>query len=271
MRRALLLAASLLGAVAAAAPARPPEALQVARRQLDQELDLERKKTQTLGEAVERRKAHLRRRLRALYRLSQGGYVRLLVGADTPALLFARKDGLRRIVARDLAELSSVRRELDELSSERARLREREQRLADLDAEARAARPAPQSPFDKRDGLYRPVGGAVVGRFGRYRDASGVELTRDGVELAARPGEPVRALAAGEVRAVEELPGLGRCAIVDHGGGWSSLVGRLARVPVQAGQRVAAGEHLGEAAGPTVAVQVAQGEAWLDPGYWLAR
>lgn len=112
--------------------------------------------------------------------------------------------------------------------------------------------------------------GAVVGAFGRRRDGSGLLVTRDGLELATRVGEPVRAAAAGEVRAVEDLPGLGRAVIVDCGGGWLTLTARLAAVTVRQGERVAAGDTVGEAAGTTVQLQVSESGQWLDPAPWLA-
>jgi septal ring factor EnvC (AmiA/AmiB activator) len=248
---------------------RPPEALEAEQRAQAQELDHLVRKADALSGALVERRAHLRLRLRELYKLSQGGYVRLLLGAESPADLFARRDAARRILGRDLAELDAVREELAELNGVRERLREGEQRAAELAKEARETVP---TGLARKHALYRPVGGPLVARFGPYPDPeTGVELSRDGVELHTTPGDAVRAAADGEVRTVGELPGLGICVVVDHGDGWSTLLARLASPKVRPGQRVHAGERLADAAGATVQLQLMQGGMWLDPAAWLAR
>ena len=132
--------------------------------------------------------------------------------------------------------------------------------------------PSAAHPLARKEGLYRPVGGPIVGRFGAFRDhESGVVLSRDGVELRARPNEPVRAVASGVVAEVQNLPGLGLAVIVDHGDGWLSLIAHLAAPLVQRGDNVHAGQHLADAAGKTVHLQIAEGGALLDPTAWLAR
>lgn len=258
-------------ALVAASPARagrPPESLEAERRALGLEVDLLRKKTSALESVAESRRAHLRRRVRALYRISQGGYVRMLVTAEDPAELFARRDGMRRIIRRDLDELSSVKTELADLDGDRARLRARERRAADLDSAV--AEPS-QHALSRKQALYRPVAGAVVGNFGRYRDGAGIVATRDGVELSTHHGETVRAVAAGEVKSVGELPGLGLAIVVDHGDGWYSLLARLAAPRVAPGSTVKPGDHLADAAGATIQLQLAEQGAWIDPTAWLAR
>src|SRR5207244_3093516 len=98
--------------------------------------------------------------------------------------------------------------ELADLAQDRERLRQRERRAFELDG-------APPSPtagaFPARAaGLTRPVPGSIVGRFGPGHDPrSDLDFTRDGVLLRAPAGEPVKAVAAGTVRAIDTLPGLG--------------------------------------------------------------
>jgi septal ring factor EnvC (AmiA/AmiB activator) len=261
-----LLLAALVGAGARAA--RPPEALETEERAQAAELDHLIKKADALSASMVERREHLRKRLRAMYKLSQGGYLRLLLGAETPAELFARRDGMRRVIGRDLDELESVQAELGELAGVREALREGERRAAELATEARDERP---EGLARRGALVRPVDGEVVAPFGPFRDEeTGVELGRDGVELRALPGEAVRAAAAGEVRSVAEVEGLGTTVIVDHGQGWRTLIARLAQPRVRAGSTVAAGDPIARAAGATVHLELAQGAAWLDPVAWFA-
>jgi len=262
-------ALALLAVSSVALAGRPPEALEAEQRAQAQELEHLVRKADALSSAMVERRAHLRRRLGEMYRLSQGGYVRLLLGAESPSDLFARRDAARRILRRDLAELEAVQGELSELHGLRERLREGERRAAELAKEARETVP---TGLARKNALYRPVAGAIVAGFGPYLDPeTGLELSRDGVELAVKPLEPVRAPADGEVRSVGEAPGLGLAIVVDHGDGWATLLGRLASTKARVGQRVRAGERLGEAAGPTVHFQLSQGGMWLDPAAWLAR
>jgi septal ring factor EnvC (AmiA/AmiB activator) len=267
VRNFLIISAICIGASTARA-GRPSEAIEAERKSLGLEVELLRKKTSALEGSVDARQAHLRHRLRALYKISQGGYVRMLVSAESPAELFARRDGVRRIIHRDLDELSSVKSELADLEADRSRLRARERRAAELDASLAGTEP---EPLERKQALYRPVGGAIVGAFGRYRDAIGIVATRDGVEIATRRGEPVRAVGGGEVTSVAELPGLGLAIVVDHGGGWVSLVARLTAPRVAPGSLVKPGDHLADAAGDTIQLQLSEEGSWIDPTAWLAR
>lgn len=266
---AALLCIAAIVAPAMALAGRPPESRDAERRALDLEMDLLHKKIAALGNGVALRQEHVKKRLRALYKISQGGYLRLLVSAETPAELFERRNGVQRVIRRDLEELESNRRELGEVEAERAELRDRERRSAALDAAAWDTVPGR---LTRKEALYRPVPGKISAPFGKYRDpVTGLAATRDGVELTTRPGDAVRAIAPGTVRAVAEVPGLGLAIIVDHGDGWTSLLGRLADPQVTPGAVVKAGQRLAAAQGPSVQLQLAEGGAWLDPTSWLAR
>src|SRR5438105_4194087 len=73
----------------------------------------------------------------------------------------------------------------------------------------------------KQSALVRPVAGPIVGAWGAHRDAAlGVTLARRGIELRARAAELIRAPAAGRVRFVGEVPGLGHGIAIDHGDGY---------------------------------------------------
>ena len=269
MFAARLAAAALVAGEAIAWAGRSPESREAERRSVDLEMEVLQKKVSALETGVELRQRRLRDRLRSLYKLSQGGYLRLLVNTETPAELFARRNGASRVVRRELAELSSVKRELGEVAEERKRLRGRELRAAELDAAGVAA---PTGRLTHKNALQRPVHGAVIARFGPFRDlSSGIWRSRDGVELAAHHDETVRAVADGTVKAVEALPGLGRSVMVDHGDGFLSLIGRLRTVKVAVGEEIKRGQHLGAAQGPSVQLQLVEDGIWLDPTSWLSH
>ena len=128
--------------------------------------------------------------------------------------------------------------------------------------------------------LPRPVPGRVVGRFGRHFDkALRLELDRKGLELRAKPGKPVAAIADGVVAFVGALPGYDQVVVVDHGGGYLSLTGRLLDLAVEQGDEVAAGAKLGRVApappdtplGTSVYLELRHGERPIDPARYLSR
>lgn len=92
-----------------------------------------------------------------------------------------------------------------------------------------------------------------------------------GVDLAARRGTPVHAVAAGSVAEAAFTPDWGHYVRVDHGGGRSSLLIHLERIDVTPGQQVAAGDPLGtsgasgKATGPHLHMEYWQDGQRLDP------
>jgi septal ring factor EnvC (AmiA/AmiB activator) len=95
-------------------------------------------------------------------------------------------------------------------------------------------------------GVYRlPVEGRLVTGLDELSDAG---VRSRGLTFAVSPGAPVVAPAAGTVRYAGRFRGYGIIVIVDHGGGWTTLVTGLAAAPVSVGQGVAMGTALGTAA-----------------------
>lgn len=127
-----------------------------------------------------------------------------------------------------------------------------------------------------QDGLVRPVGGGVVAGFGAYQDRRlKVPMHRNGIELGSQANAKVRVIAGGEVVMVGDLPGFEQVVVVDHGGGYLSLTGRLLAVGVREGDTLAAGDVLGRAGasaqggGVTVYLEIRHGERVVDPGRYF--
>jgi septal ring factor EnvC (AmiA/AmiB activator) len=89
-----------------------------------------------------------------------------------------------------------------------------------------------------------PVTGRTVLGFGAPRGSG----ASSGLTLAPRPGAQVVAPAAGRVAFAGPYRGYGRIVIVEHAGGWTSLVTGLARTDVRVGEQLVAGAPLGIAA-----------------------
>ena len=91
---------------------------------------------------------------------------------------------------------------------------------------------------------YRlPVDGQTVQGFGAPV-AAGLS---DGITLAPRAGAQVVAPAAGRVAFAGPYRGYGQIVIIEHGGGWTSLVTGLATVQAEVGQALVGGAPIGRA------------------------
>ncbi|HTA21166.1 MAG TPA: peptidoglycan DD-metalloendopeptidase family protein [Polyangia bacterium] len=201
-----------------------------------------------LGEQADVARAGARWRARALYRVVVAG------DALSPDLRARAIDAGARALARDLAEARALRAERDQLGGEVVAL----ESAANGD-EAIGAPPA----------FVMPVPGAVLVRFGVAPDRlTGVLLGHAGVRLAAAVRAAVRAPAAGVVARVAVEPE-GATVVLDHGGGWTTVVGGLAAADVAQGDHLVAGQRLGAAAG-AVGLEIWRGRHAVDPMLLMA-
>jgi septal ring factor EnvC (AmiA/AmiB activator) len=92
---------------------------------------------------------------------------------------------------------------------------------------------------------YRlPALGRVVTGFGEVSDAG---VRARGLTIATAPGAQVIAPAAGHIAYAGAFRGWGQIVIIDHDGGWSSLITGLGSVDVQVGDEVDQGGPIGRA------------------------
>ena len=118
--------------------------------------------------------------------------------------------------------------------------------LAALDGPVPRPLAAGSVPPPRVAGAYRlPVAGRLVTGLDEISDAG---VRARGLTFAVASGAPVRASAGGIVRYARRFRGYGTIVILDHGGGWTSLVTGLGAIAVVAGDRVAAGTTIGRAA-----------------------
>ncbi|GIE79221.1 hypothetical protein Aph02nite_51710 [Actinoplanes philippinensis] len=98
-----------------------------------------------------------------------------------------------------------------------------------------------------------------------------------GVDLAAPHGTAIVAAGAGVVVATGAHGGYGNAILIDHGNGWLTHYGHLSAISVQVGQRVRAGEHIGDegstghSTGPHLHFEVHQGHFPnpVEPTAWM--
>ena len=156
--------------------------------------------------------------------------------------------------------LAEKARDLDALAADLGRAGELRQALERLpgpvqrparpeDAQVAAAEPAPtaaSAPAAGPPAYIAPVAGRLVAGFG---DAQPGRPRSRGIALAVRPGAQVIAPGAGRVVFAGPYRGYGRIAIIEHAGGWTSLVTGLAQLDARVGDTLVAGSPLG-IAGP---------------------
>ncbi|GAB3368961.1 peptidoglycan DD-metalloendopeptidase family protein [Spongiibacter taiwanensis] len=140
-------------------------------------------------------------------------------------------------------ELSRQQGSLKSMADERKALEQVLQRLDEDINVADIAIPASNEPFAKMRGKLRwPVPGKHLNRYGASRQGSAV--TWQGVQIAGREGEAVRAIHNGRVVFADWLRGTGLLIILDHGGGYLSLYGHNQSLLRQEGDWVKGGDAI---------------------------
>jgi septal ring factor EnvC (AmiA/AmiB activator) len=110
--------------------------------------------------------------------------------------------------------------------------------LAQIDAgRGGAAAPLPLRPF--QGDLPWPTPGRVLRPFGKQPTSRfGTAIVRNGMEIGANEGQPVRNIHEGTVAFADQFEGYGNLVIVDHGSRGYSLYGYLGSVGATRGQRI---------------------------------
>lgn len=153
--------------------------------------------------------------------------------------------GLALIESDRALALSEEAREVERLVGDRAFQQRLESSLASLPGPVlRPTGPGEAPPAGPA--FLIPAGGRVLTGVGELNEA-GVHAR--GLALAVRPDSMVRAPAPGRVAFAGPFRSYGLVLILDHGGGWTSVLTNLAAIGVGNGQQVARGDAVGRAGG----------------------
>ncbi|MCL4672142.1 MAG: M23 family metallopeptidase [Sphingomonadaceae bacterium] len=122
---------------------------------------------------------------------------------------------------------------------------------------------APPAPKPRETPYFRwPHDGKVILGFAKRPDGGG----HDGIDFAVKPGDMVRASSSGTVIRVDEKhPRFGRLVVLDHGHGWLTAYGHLARVTVKKGDVVKTGERIGIAVAPELHFEILKDDKEMNP------
>jgi len=215
------------------------------------------------GKALERRARLATRQLRAGESELHGKRQELLALETRQRLLSRQVTGSADREAERALALAEQARDLGTLVADLGRAGELRRALANLPGPVmRPARPetaqvGPPAPLATESAAtlayILPVAGRLVSGFG---DAAGNRPQSRGLSLATRPGAQVVAPASGRVAFAGPYRGYGRIVIIEHPGGWTTLVTGLAQLDAQVGQQLVAGSPLGVAGPGTPVVTV---------------
>ncbi len=222
------------------------------------------------------------------------------------AQLVSERQGRQKVLGRIRADIDKNRREVGRLKRDENRLTKLVEQLALELARKAESRAAPRSEGRRRaeppatirkpgevvndvvDGgfagkafatlkgkLKLPVKGELAGKFGAQREDGG--LTWKGLFIRADEGQPVKAVADGQVVYADWLRGYGNLVIVDHGAGYWSLYGHNESLTKQVGDSISAGEAIasvgstGGALSSGVYFELRQDGKPFDPMRWVGR
>lgn len=208
-------------------------------------LDTARRQQAIALDALAASRAQLAARRDALTRLENEGRLRSRELMSSARLEADRALGLGE-KARDIVDLmdaleadSLVRAELGQLAGPLPRPRN-----PAAGPTSPIAPPAAREP-GLADTAYRlPVVGRIVAGLGEVNE-SGVRSR--GITIAAQPGGQVVAPAPGRVSFAGDYRGYGKIVIIDHGGGWVSLLTGMIALSVGVGDTVGPGAPVGRA------------------------
>jgi septal ring factor EnvC (AmiA/AmiB activator) len=259
----------------------PPEALA-----LDPATPLEAARTATLVGAMvgtlERQARALKDELSALTAARQAHLQTRTALAQTLADLAQERDRLETAVAARARAVARLADERSDTADRIARLgRESAELLGRLDPapaiapqNARAnLRSAPVSPADLQalPGYRWPVRGRIVENWGQAQP--GGQVSR-GLTIEPREAAGLVAPADGTVAFAGTFRGYGQILILEHGGGYHSILAQLSRIDATVGQTVTAGEPVGRAGiddrgTPVLYLELRRNGQPVDPTPWL--
>lgn len=166
--------------------------------------------------------------------------------ARTAGGMAARESERALALAEQARDLNGLVGQLDEASRRRAALAALPGPILRpaVPGAALVAVDAPPSaaPSARLSGYSLPLAGQVVAGFGTER--RGLPRSR-GITLLARPAAQVVAPAAGRVVFAGAYRGYGQIVIIEHAGGWTSLVTGMSALDVEVGDRLVNGSPLG--------------------------
>lgn len=128
------------------------------------------------------------------------------------------------------------------------------------------------------NGVYlavNPVKGRISSRYGARESIR--NHTHKGLDIAAKIGTPIKAVADGKVTYSGVMGGYGNLIIIDHGNGITTRYGHCSKLYVKLGKQVKAGEliaavgNTGNSTGPHLHFEIRQNGVYVNPTDYLYK
>jgi murein hydrolase activator len=123
-----------------------------------------------------------------------------------------------------------------------------------------------------------PARGKVVGFFGRQKHPKfDTLISRKGIDIQSRLGDPIRAVHEGKVVYADWFRGFGLLVILEHGDEFYSLYANAARLSISVGDTVKRQQIIGEigdtglTGDPNLYFEIRKGDEPVNPLAWLER
>ena len=114
-----------------------------------------------------------------------------------------------------------------------------------------------------------PARGQIIARYGQ---SDGLGSAQKGIVLRTRPRAQVVAPADGVVAFAGSFRGYGQLLIMEHSGGYHTLLSGMSRIDATVGQRILAGEPVGvmdSSEDPNLYLELRQDGQPINPLPWL--
>jgi len=172
--------------------------------------------------------------------------------------------------------VSLTRRQIREIEESARALADLIRNLERSRASARKGARTGKTPPVAKHSLPWPVAGELLSGFGKERSRElNTWIIRNGIEIAAGLDASVLPVARGKVIFSGPFRSYGNTIILDHGGGFYSIYGRLGSLMRHKGESVGAGEPLARAGTEDgegrVYLELRQGDQALNPVVWLRK
>jgi len=177
------------------------------------------------------------------------------------------KKALGRQLEQKRRSVAKLRNLIERLVAEERRKAEEKRRREEAARKKAGKKPTPR-PSSTVKGFARkslpwptPSKGILHG-YGAYKNpTTGTTLDNPGIDIKAKAGTRVSAVASGTVSSVKWLPGFNTLVIVDHGNGVRTVYANLATVNVKAGSTVKQGSVIGTS-GENIDGELVHFEIW---------
>jgi len=200
--------------------------------------------------------------------------------SERQAAAVNRERSRREVLLARIRDRQEIQRAAIEALKEAAQELEREIQGLSQQSEDRALRrPVSSKPLAAAKGLLIfPVKGRIQNTYGPYRlPRLNIQAFRNGVDIAAERGEPVRAVHAGTVLYASWFRAYGNIVVIDHGDHYYTVYAHLEDVFKSVDNRVEAGDVIATvgdsgAMGATgLYFEIRHYDRPLDPLEWLKR